>query len=136
MNVNFHPSRTNHIRPDIDRVARCGITALSQKCSNFVAIDISTMYSLPILEDEISKRRPAYSNTVSIGIAELVERGIATTLEIDAWVRHNENCSWLEGASMSVIRNLYRGRLRKLVKREGRYFTRLFVDRSLWSFKR
>jgi len=93
------------------------------------------MYSLPLLEREILIREPVYSNTVCMEVATLVERGIATVAEIDSWVRCNEFCAWLEGASMSVVRNVYRGRLPNLVKRNNRYFTQLFVDRSRFSFK-
>ena len=88
------------------------------------------MYSLPLLEREIASADAVYGNTVSLNIAELVERGIATPKEIDAWSICCGDYTWLEGASESVIRNVYHSKLRKLVRRNGRYFTHLFVNRT------
>ena len=88
------------------------------------------MYSLPLLEREIASADAVYGNTVSLKIAELVERGIAPPQEIYIWSICHGDYAWLEGASESVIRNVYRSKLRKLVRRNGRYFTHLFVNRA------
>jgi hypothetical protein len=88
------------------------------------------MYSSPILEKEIARAAPVYGETVCFEIADLVRRGVATVREIDSWSVSKSNCAWLEGASNPVVRNLYRGQLPLLVKRNGRYFTHLFVNRA------
>ena len=87
-------------------------------------------YILPLLEREIAQSQPVYENTVRFEVADLVERGIAAVKEIESWVFSNDRCAWFEGASDPVIRNVYRGRLRRLVKLNDRYFTQLFVNRA------
>jgi hypothetical protein len=89
------------------------------------------MYSLPILEREVAMVEPAYGNTVHFEISDLVLRGVATTDEIKSWAVAGARFAWMEGASDPVVRSVYRGRLRQLVKHNGRYFTQLFVNRDL-----
>ncbi len=80
------------------------------------------------LEKMIENTEPVYGNTVRLEIAEL-SRVISKEALIE-WLGKNQGRAWVEGASEPVVRNVWRGKLRLLLKIDGRYFTQLFCQRS------
>lgn len=107
---------------------RCGIS----KCDDHVCWDTCESWRERKIQEKIFSVVPVYGETVCLEICELVSRGVATPSEIDWFsILHVKSC-WLEGPSNPVVRNLYRGRIRSLVKSAGRYYTRLFCNRDLY----
>jgi hypothetical protein len=79
------------------------------------------------LEKLIDETKPVYGNTVCLPVAELWS--IITKKELVNWLSKNRERAWVEGSSNPVMRNVWRGKLRLLLKVNGRYFSFLFCQR-------
>lgn len=103
---------------------RCGIS----KVNDYDLFDTCESWREEKIRRYIVGSKLAYKSTISVEIVSITGNGIATKKEVIDFVESHPESVWLEGASNSVLSNIYRGRLSQLIKKDGRYYSRIFFN--------